>query len=31
MAKGFKIDLSKAKDFVNKTVENVTPIVKKSW
>lgn len=29
MAKGFKIDLSKAKDFVNKTVENVTPIVKK--
>lgn len=29
MVKGFKIDLSKAKDFVNKTVENATPSLRK--
>lgn len=29
MAKGFKIDLSKAKELVNKTVENAAPIIKK--
>jgi hypothetical protein len=29
MAKGFKIDLSKATELVNKTVENAAPIIKK--